>query len=224
LQDFLASALMIFLAELGDKTQLVALTLATRYNTRVVLAGITAATLLVHIFSAALGNLAGAILPNDWIQFLAGIAFIGFGFWTLRGDCLEGEECSNRKVTSPFFVVATVFFLAELGDKTMLSTVTLAASGSFVAVWLGSTLGMVASDGLAIWIGKVLGSRLPERAVKIGASLIFFGFGAFSAIRGGITLPPYTWVAGAMTVAGLSILFFRSRLLTDRQVNPSLGS
>lgn len=207
--DFWLSTLMIFLAELGDKTQLVALCLATRYNTRVVLAGIFVATLVVHIFSAALGNFAGNMLPTHWIHYLAGIAFIGFGLWTLRGDCVDEEECAHHsRISSPFLIVATVFFLAELGDKTMLSTVTLAAGGAFVPVWLGSTLGMVISDGLAIWVGKVLGARLPERAVKIGAAIIFFAFGIWGCIQGGMHLPPLYWGIAPVTVAALSFLFF----------------
>jgi putative Ca2+/H+ antiporter (TMEM165/GDT1 family) len=212
IEDFCLSTGMIFLAELGDKTQLVALTLATRYNTRVVLAGILVATLLVHIFSAALGNLAGGFLPTHWIQFLAGIAFVGFGLWTLRGDCVDEEECRHHQgISSPFLVVGTVFFLAELGDKTMLSTVTLATGCSFIPVWLGSTLGMVVSDGLAIWVGKILGSRLPERTVKTGAAIIFFAFGIWSGIQGGRHLSPVYWGLGAITVAILYLLFFHKR-------------
>lgn len=223
LQDFCLSSLMIFLAELGDKTQLVALTLATRYSTKVVLAGIFVATLLVHIFSAALGNLAGDILPTHWIHFLAGIAFIVFGLWTLRGDCLDDEECSyeKKRLASPFMIVATVFFLAELGDKTMLSTVTLAAGCAFIPVWLGSTLGMVISDGLAIWIGKVLGARLPERAVKIGAAIIFFAFGAWGTFDGGIHLPPTAWAGGAAAIMLFSFIFFRKR--SPEKVEPVHG-
>lgn len=209
LHDFALASLMIFLAELGDKTQLVALTLATRYKTQTVLAGIFAATLLVHIFSAALGNIAGGLLPSNWVQYISGLAFIGFGFWTLRGDCLEDGTCSYGAMRSPFMIVAVVFFLAELGDKTMLSTVTLATTGLFVPVWLGSTLGMVVSDGLAIAIGKVLGSRLPERAVRIGAAVIFFLFGLWSAVRGGLSLPPLWWAGGILIVAGCAFVLFR---------------
>ncbi len=213
LHDFYFSALMIFLAELGDKTQLVALTLATRYSTRVVLAGVFFATLIVHIFSAAIGNLAGNLLPTHWIHFLAGISFIIFGLWTLRGDCLDDEECAydRKRLASPFMIVAVVFFLAELGDKTMLSTVTLAAGGAFIPVWLGSTLGMVLSDGLAICVGKVLGTRLPERAVKAGAALIFFVFGSWGAFQGGMHLPPVTWACGAATIGLASFIFFRKK-------------
>jgi Ca2+/H+ antiporter, TMEM165/GDT1 family len=198
---------MIFLAELGDKTQLVALTLATRYNTKVVLGGIFCATLAVHVFSAGIGWLVGGLLPTDWIQFIAGLAFVGFGFWTLRGDSLDEEESKGRKIRSPFWLVFVTFFLAELGDKTMLSTVTLATTNSFIPVWIGSTIGMVLSDGLAIVVGKLLGAKLPERVVKVGAAVIFFGFGLFSLIQGGMKLPFYIWIIGGGTVLILGYLF-----------------
>lgn len=206
---------MIFLAELGDKTQLVALTLATRYNARVVLSGIFWATLAIHIASAGIGWVMGGLLPTDWIQFVAGLAFIGFGFWTLRGDCLGEEERGICKVTSPFRMVFVTFFLAELGDKTMLSTVTLAAANAFIPVWLGSTLGMVLSDGLAIWVGKILGARLPEKVVKISAAVIFFGFGIIGMIQGAIKLPHYAWILGMIMIAALALafVFFRKTAL-----------
>lgn len=182
---------MIFLAELGDKTQLVALCLATRFKAKVVLAGIFVATLLVHVVSVALGGGLGKLLPEGWIKLAAGIAFIGFGLWTLRGDSLSDEECENMQGRSPFLLVATTFFLAELGDKTMLSTVALATDKPLIPVWLGSTLGMVLSDGLAIIVGQILGTKLPERAIKIGAAVIFFGFGVFSVSQGAFMLPSY---------------------------------
>lgn len=199
------SLVMIFIAELGDKTQLVALTLATRFNARVVMAGIFVATLAVHVFSAGLGGLAGRFLPTHWVEFAAGLAFIGFGLWTLRGDCADDGENSGYRNASPFWMVFCTFFLAELGDKTMLSTVTLAANNPFLMVWIGSTLGMVLSDGLAILVGQQLGARLPERSIKIGASIIFFGFGLFSLVRGGMSLPIYAWAIGAvLTIAMLA--------------------
>jgi len=222
LQDFCLSSFIIFIAEMGDKTQLVALTLATRYNARIVLAGIFVATLVVHVFSAVLGHLAGGLLPTHWIHFLAGLAFIGFGFWTLRGDCLDDEECARRKrISSPFLVVATVFFLAELGDKTMLGTVTLATQCTLVPVWLGSTVGMVIADGLAIWVGSVLGARLPERAIKVGAAAIFFGFGAWGTVQGGLNLPPFSWGLGAVVVASFPCLFFYENI--KRKIFPGVA-
>lgn len=176
---------LVFLAELGDKTQLVALLLATRFRATVVLIGIFAATLAVHALSVALGGAANHFLPLSWIYFFSGLAFIGFGWWTWRGDTLGDEDSySNRRYSSPLVIVFITFFLAELGDKTMLSTVTLAASHDLVPVWLGSTLGMVISDGLAIWLGHYLGKQLPERSIKIGASIIFVCFGLFYSILG----------------------------------------
>ncbi|HBE76453.1 MAG TPA: hypothetical protein DDW65_01530 [Firmicutes bacterium] len=205
---------MIFLAELGDKTQLVALTLSTCYNAKVVLWGIFCSTLAIHVFSAGIGRLMGGFLPTNWIEFAAGIAFIAFGFWTLRGDSLDDDEksCDTKKQTSPFWLVFVTFFLAELGDKTMLSTVTLAATNPFIPVWIGSTLGMVLSDGLAILIGKILGAKLPERIIQIGASLIFFGFGIYSAVQGGSKLPYYAWIAGGISILILLYIFFHNQL------------
>ena len=206
MQAFWLSLVMIFLAELGDKTQLVALTLAARYRAGVVLAGVFAATLTVHIFSAAIGVVAGGLLPQVWVQYGAGLAFLGFAFWTLRGDCLEGDEECRVRNCSPFWLVFITFFLAELGDKTMLGTVTLATVNPFVPVWLGSTVGMVLSDGLAILVGQYLGTRLPERAVRIGAAVIFFVFGAFSLARAGHDLPLLAWITGAAAVLGMALL------------------
>lgn len=200
---------MIFLAELGDKTQLVALTMAARYKARVVLAGVFVATLLVHLVSVGLGGAAGKLLPTTWITFIAGLAFIVFGMWTLRGDCLGEDECRTRKNYSPFWLVTITFFIAELGDKTMLSTVTLAATHPVIPVWLGSTLGMVISDGLAILVGQVLGARLPERVVKVFAACIFFAFGIFSMVSSGRALPVVAWAGGAAALLILGFVFFR---------------
>ncbi len=174
MEGFWLSFALIFLAELGDKTQLVALTLAARYRALVVLWGVFVATILVHLLSVALGDLSGRLLGPGWIELISGLAFLGFGAWTLHGDELDEEKQKKRRLRSPFLIVATTFFLAELGDKTMLGTVTLAAGHPWLPVWLGSTLGMVASDGLAIWAGQILGARLPERAIGLGAALVFF--------------------------------------------------
>jgi putative Ca2+/H+ antiporter (TMEM165/GDT1 family) len=175
---------LVFLAELGDKTQLVALMLATRFKAGIVLAGVFVATLLVHAFSVALGGITGRFLPYGWVLLLSGLAFIAFAIWTWRGDRLDDDDQKVRRITSPFMIVTVTFFLAELGDKTMLSTVTLASQYSLVQVWLGSTLGMVISDALAIWVGQAMGKRLPEKAVKIGAAFIFLAFGLFSLYQG----------------------------------------
>lgn len=178
LSAFLISFAFIFVAELGDKSQLMALTFATRFPMGVVLAGITAATAVVHLVSVGIGAALGAALPTRPIKVIAAVAFVIFALWTLRGDKLSDEEKERAKEhsRSAFWVVAVVFFLAELGDKTMLATVTLATEHGVVGTWLGSTVGMVAADALAIIVGRHLGARLPEKAIKVGAAVLFFAF------------------------------------------------
>jgi putative Ca2+/H+ antiporter (TMEM165/GDT1 family) len=177
---FLVSFGVIFVAELGDKSQLMALAFATRYRMVPVLIGITVSTALVHAVSVLVGAALGASIPTDAISVVAGIAFLAFGVWTLRGDELTEEDerrASAQSSRSTVLTVGTVFFLAELGDKTMLATITLATQGGLFGTWLGSTLGMVVADALAIVAGRLLGSHLPERAVRIGAAALFFAFG-----------------------------------------------
>lgn len=169
---------------MGDKTQLVALAFATRYAAPTVLLGVFGATLLVHLFSVGLGEIVGLAIPVFWVHVLSGLAFIAFGLWTLRGDELGNDDRFAERRFGPLMTVGTAFFLAELGDKTMLMTITLASQHhSFLGVWLGSTLGMVVADGLAIMVGRLLGTQLPERLIKFGAAGIFIITGAATLIE-----------------------------------------
>lgn len=183
---FLLSFGVILVAELGDKSQLMALAFATRYPAWSVLAGVTIATLLVHAGSVLLGTLVAAALPTDLISIAASIAFFGFAAWTLRGDKLGAADQARaeRRARWTVVTVGTAFFLAELGDKTMLATVTLATTEEPWGTWLGSTAGMVAADAVAIGIGALLGARLPERAVRWFASAAFVVFGAALVAEG----------------------------------------
>ena len=188
MEAFLLSTAVIFVAELGDKSQLMAMTFATRYRARDVILAITAATLVVHLASVAIGFWIGEAFADyqSWIAIGAGIAFLIFGAWTLRGDELTEEEASKaRKATgTALLAVGTAFFLAELGDKTMLATITLATREGWFGTWIGSTLGMVLADALAIAVGALLGRNLPEKAIKIGAAILFFAFGAILIAEG----------------------------------------
>ena len=166
------------MAELGDKSQLMALTFAARYRAVPVLIGITIATALVHAFSVVVGVIVGVALPTRAINAVAALAFFAFAAWTLRGDKLSDDEADrvNRSTRSPIIAASIAFFLAELGDKTMLATITLA-----------STNGMVGADALAIAVGHQLGTRVSERVIKIGAAVLFAIFGVLlgiEAIRG----------------------------------------
>ncbi|MCL5960791.1 MAG: TMEM165/GDT1 family protein [Chloroflexi bacterium] len=169
---------------MGDKTQLVSLAFATRFRAPTVLAGILVATLAVHLGSVAIGEALGLAMPTMWIKIGAGLAFVAFGAWTLRGDKLDDGAEEKRDRFGPFATVAFTFFLAELGDKTQLATVTLASEyRAFVPVWIGSTLGMVIADGLAILIGIIIGKNLPERLIRIGAAVVFIGAGIATLVE-----------------------------------------
>jgi putative Ca2+/H+ antiporter (TMEM165/GDT1 family) len=183
---FLLSFGIIFVAELGDKSQLMALAFAARYRPLPILIGITLATALVHAFSVLLGAVVGVALPTRAIAVVAGLAFFAFAAWTLRGDTLGDDEAAraDRSTRSAVLAAATAFFLAELGDKTMLATITLATNEGLLGTWLGSTVGMVAADALAILVGSQLGARLPERAIKVGASVTFVVFGVLLVAQG----------------------------------------
>ncbi len=176
---------VIFVAELGDKSQLMALTFATRYRAWPVIAGITIATSVVHLVSVAVGYGLGATLPTGWISLAAAVAFLFFGAWTLRGDALSDDEQSKAARTggSALLGVTVAFFLAELGDKTMLATITLATQHGWFGTWLGSTVGMVAADALAIVVGRQLGRRLPERVIAVGAATLFVVFGLWLGVE-----------------------------------------
>ena len=183
---FLLSFGVVFLAELGDKSQLMALAFASRYRPLTVLVAVSLATLLVHAGSVLLGSVFALTLPTNVIQVAAGLAFFGFAAWTVRGDKLGAADEGRAARTGRWAVltIGTAFFLAELGDKTMLATVTLATTEEPIGTWLGSTAGMVAADAIAIAIGAYLGSRLPERAIKIFAALAFVVFGMLLVAEG----------------------------------------
>ena len=185
---FLLSTAVIFVAELGDKSQLMAMTFAARYRARDVLIGITIATAVVHLASVGIGALIGTSFEDyqDTISIVAGLAFLGFGAWTLRGDELSDEEEAKAANSSgmALLAVGTAFFLAELGDKTMLVTITLATQEGWLGTWIGSTLGMVAADALAILVGAVLAKKLPETAIKYGAAALFAIFGGLLVLDG----------------------------------------
>jgi putative Ca2+/H+ antiporter (TMEM165/GDT1 family) len=186
LQPVVLSFGVIFVAELGDKSQLMALTFATRYRAVPILIGITVATAAVHAASVFVGAVLAVALPTGVINVVAGLAFLGFAAWTWRGDRLDDDEAAkaDRDSRSAILAASGAFFLAELGDKTMLATITLATAHGAFGVWLGSTLGMVAADALAIGVGKALGARLPERAIRIGATAAFAAFGVLLLIEG----------------------------------------
>lgn len=179
---FLFSFGFVVLAEMGDKTQLLAMALATRYKPSVVMWGIFAATVCNHLLAVLAGNYLTHIIPLQTVQIAAAVSFILFGLWTIRGDELKGED--QRFNFSPFWTVAIAFFIAEMGDKTQLATVSLAAKYQSIApVLAGTTAGMLVADAIGIVIGIILGKKIPERAVKWLAALIFIFFGLYGLVE-----------------------------------------
>jgi putative Ca2+/H+ antiporter (TMEM165/GDT1 family) len=177
LTAFGASLLLIFLAEMGDKTQFMAMSLATKNKAYAVLLAIFLATLGNFALVIVVGQLLTTILPVDIISLAASISFIGFGFWALR----EEKSKEETKKASRFGVVGTVaiaFFIAEFGDKTQLATMSLAVQyESPISVLAGATLAMLVADGIGIVVGVVLCKRLPQRVIKWFSAVIFVIFG-----------------------------------------------
>jgi len=173
---YIASLVFVVLAEMADKTQLLAMAFASRYRWQTVMWGVFVATLANHLFAVLLGSYLTSIVPLQYIQVAASASFIIFGLWTLRGDKLDNED--KRFNFSPFWTVAIAFFFAEMGDKTQLATIALATKySSIIQVWLGTTSGMLIADAIGIIFGIVLGKKIPERAIKWFAAMIFIFFG-----------------------------------------------
>lgn len=176
----LSSFVLVAMGEMGDKTQLLAFSLATRFRKPwSIMAGILAATLLNHGLASSLGWWISDHLPANLLAGVVGVSFILFGFWTLKPDRLDAEERPAR--FGAFLTSAFLFFLAEMGDKTQLATVALAAKyQSVLFVTIGTTLGMMASDGLAVFLGEKLSERIEEKWIRRVAAGFFFLFGLLS--------------------------------------------
>jgi putative Ca2+/H+ antiporter (TMEM165/GDT1 family) len=175
--DVLAAFAVVFLAELGDKTQLVALTLAGRYPAVKVLATLGAAIAVLQTLSVTAGALISEAVPDRAIAVGAGLLFLGFAVWTWRSADEDEEDGADTSAGRAGLVsVAVAFFLAELGDKTMLTTAGLAADRGAVPVWIGSFAAMLAATALAVLAGRALMSRIRPRTLRrIGA-------GAFAVV------------------------------------------
>jgi len=170
--DVAAAFVVVFLAELGDKTQLVALTLAGRYPARKVLAALGAAIAVLQTLSVTAGALISQAVPDRAIAVGAGLLFLGFAVWTWRSaeDDDEDDETTVSAGRAGLVSVAGAFFLAELGDKTMLTTAGLAADRGAVPVWIGSVGAMLTATALAVLTGRALTARVsPALLRRIGA-------------------------------------------------------
>jgi putative Ca2+/H+ antiporter (TMEM165/GDT1 family) len=173
----IASFVLVVLAEMGDKTQFLAMSFAARHNVYKVILGVFLAIVANFSITVALGQFLTTIVPIDIISLAASLSFIGFGLLTVRGD----KQKVEKEKVSRFGVVATVaiaFFIAEFGDKTQLATISLAAQyQNAISVFIGATIAMLVADGVGIIVGVVFCRRLPERIFKWLSAAIFVIFG-----------------------------------------------
>lgn len=181
IQAILSSFFLVAVSEMGDKTQLLAFSLAARFKAPwTVMAGILAATIVNHGLASTFGAwIASQVSPNIMAMALAA-TFIGFGFWTLRPDTLDESDTKGR--FGVFMTTAVLFFLAEMGDKTQLATVALAAKyKSAVVVTIGTTFGMMFTDGLAVFLGERIAGKVQMKWIRYAAAALFFLFGIATA-------------------------------------------
>lgn len=181
MQAILASFALVALSEMGDKTQLLAFSLATRFRRPwPVMAGILVATVANHGLASSVGAWISANVSPQILAAVLAATFIGFGLWTLRPDTLD--ETGGQERFGAFLTTTVLFFIAEMGDKTQLATVALAARyADVVLVTVGTTLGMLASDGLAVFLGEKLATRVSSSRIRWAAAALFFLFGGLSA-------------------------------------------
>jgi putative Ca2+/H+ antiporter (TMEM165/GDT1 family) len=184
-QAVFSSFALVAVSEIGDKTQLLAFSLAGRFRRPwVVMAGILVATVANHALAATVGVQVAARIPPRALALGLAVTFAVFGLWTLRPDSLDADEKPSR--FGPFVTTVVLFFLAEMGDKTQLATVALAARHHAAgSVTLGTTAGMMLADGLAVALGDRLAARAQSRVVRVGAALLFFAFAVASAVDAG---------------------------------------
>jgi putative Ca2+/H+ antiporter (TMEM165/GDT1 family) len=184
LEAFFVSTFSVALAEMGDKTQLLALVLAARWRRPLAIcAGILVATLANHAGAAGLGALAGAALDPRWLRWGLAASFIALGLWTLVPDTPGEEEVATGGGWSCFWATVAAFFIAEMGDKTQLATVALAAQHQAV-LWVtgGSTAGLLAANVPVVYAGQAFAGRLPLRWLRLAAALVFIALGLWSLV------------------------------------------
>lgn len=181
LEAFLVSTAVVALGELGDKTQLLALVLAARYGRPwPIVAGIFVATLANHAIAGWVGNWVRGVVSPDVLRWLLALSFFAVAAWALKPDKLDEGDSPPSSHWGVFGVTLVAFFLAEMGDKTQVATVMLAAKfDSLVAVVVGTTLGMLLVNVPTVFIGRAAAEKIPFRAVRIAAAALFAGLGVW---------------------------------------------
>jgi len=177
---FLVSTAIVALAEMGDKTQLLSLVLAARFRKPwPIVLGILVATLVNHALAGAVGAWVTRMVGPDAMRWILGLSFIAMAVWMLIPDKLDDDGTSQHSRWGVFGTTLIAFFLAEMGDKTQIATVMLAAqySGAYVWVVAGTTLGMMLANAPVVWLGDKLVKKVPIRMVHLVSAVIFLVLG-----------------------------------------------
>ncbi len=184
MEALLISTGVVALAEIGDKTQLLAFILAARFKKPLpIIAGILCATLVNHGLAGALGAWITSVLSPGTMRWILGLSFIGMAIWTLIPDRIEEEETQVAKHLGVFGATLVTFFLAEMGDKTQIATVALAAHyAAPLMVVIGTTLGMLVADVPAVFVGNRFAARIPMKLVHSIAAGIFAVMGVLTLL------------------------------------------
>jgi putative Ca2+/H+ antiporter (TMEM165/GDT1 family) len=177
-EAFLVSTLVVGLAEIGDKTQILSLMLAARFQRPVpIIFGILFATLANHAAAGLAGTLFGSLLAGPWMRWVLGLSFLSVAVWALFPDKYEGGDKAISR-SGAFVTTLVAFFFAEIGDKTQIATVALAARFDvFYFVVLGTTLGMMLANIPAVFIGHRIADKLPVKAIRVTAAVVFAALG-----------------------------------------------
>ena len=178
---FLVSTAVVALGEIGDKTQLLALLLGARFRRPLpIVLGILTATLANHALAGLLGVWVRSVLDPQVLRWVLGASFLGVAVWALFPDRLEGTEQPDKGRWNVYAITVWTFFLAEIGDKTQVATVMLAAKFSaLVPVVAGTTLGMLIADVPAVMLGKLAAFKIPVKSMRIAAAIVFAALGLF---------------------------------------------
>jgi Ca2+/H+ antiporter, TMEM165/GDT1 family len=184
MESFLVSLSTVAIAEIGDRTQLLSLMLAAHYRRPwPILAGVLVATLANHAVAGLVGVHLGRFLTPSRLDLIVGISMVGMALWALKPDTLD-EDSSRVSRTSAFLATLVAFFIAEIGDKTQIATVALAAAyANLAAVVAGTTIGMMLANAPVVFLGKAFSDRLPLKAIHYVASGLFLVLGAVFIIR-----------------------------------------
>ena len=184
MEAFLISTGIVALAEMGDKTQLLSLVLAARFRKPwPIVLGILVATLANHALAGAVGSWVTTLLGPDVLRWVLGLSFIAMAVWMLIPDKLDEDEGNDAPRMGVFMTTAVAFFLAEMGDKTQIATVMLAAQyNAWAWVVAGTTLGMMLANAPVVWLGEAITKRMPIRLVHVVSAVIFAVLGALALL------------------------------------------